>query len=76
MYHFSTIGDNWEVFLIRNGFVQDDPTTNPLLTVNPNSDEPVVKSQFINSIEKTDFISKTPLDKGLLCRSPEQVTDE
>jgi hypothetical protein len=32
MYHLSTIGDSWEIFLMRNGFTQDDPTTNPLLT--------------------------------------------
>jgi hypothetical protein len=76
MHHLSTIGDSWEIFLMRNGFTQDDPTTNPLLIPNPNSDEPVVKIQFVNSIDEPEFIDKTPLDKGLLHRSPEQVTVE
>jgi hypothetical protein len=35
-------------------------------------DEPMVKIQFVNSIDEPEFIDKTPLDKGLLCRSPEQ----
>jgi hypothetical protein len=61
---------------MRNGFAQDNPTTNPLLIPNPNSDEPVVKIQFVNSIYKPKFIDKTPLDKGLLHRSPEEVIDE
>jgi hypothetical protein len=38
VYHLSKIGDNWETFLIRNGFTQDDVTVNPLLIINPNSD--------------------------------------
>jgi hypothetical protein len=74
MHHLSTIGDSWEIFLMRNGFAEDDPTTNPLLIPNPNSDEPVVKSQFVNSIDELEFIDKTPLDKGLLHRSPKQMT--
>jgi hypothetical protein len=75
------IGDNWETFLIRNGFTQADATTNPLLIANPNSHRPVVEIQFINSIDGPEFIDKTPLDKGLPCRfsparSPEQVIPE
>jgi hypothetical protein len=70
MHHLSIIGDNWEIFLMRNGFTQVDPTANPLLIPNPNSDEPVVKSQ-VNSMDKPEFIDKTPLDKGLLCGSLE-----
>jgi hypothetical protein len=58
MHHLSIIGDNWEIFLMRNGFSQVDPIANPLLIPNPNLDEP-------------EFIDKTPLDKGLLCASLE-----
>jgi hypothetical protein len=81
VYHLSNIGDNWETFLIRNGFTQTDTTTNPLLISNPNSDMPVVEIQFVNSIDGPTFIDKTPLDEGLQCRfslarSPEQVTAE
>jgi hypothetical protein len=81
MYHLSTIGDSWETFLMRNGFTQADPTTNPLLTTNPNLDKPVVENHFGNSINGPEFTDKTPLDKGSPCRfsparSPEQVTDE
>jgi hypothetical protein len=66
---------------MRNGFAQADPTTNPLLIANPNSDKPVVENQFVNSINGPEFTDKTPLDKGSPCRfsparSPEQVTDE
>jgi hypothetical protein len=77
----SKIGDNWETFLIRQGFTQAGATSNPLLTTNPNSDRPMVESQFVNSIDRLKFIDETPLDKGLPCRfspgrSPEQVIDE
>jgi hypothetical protein len=81
MYHLSTIGDSWEVFLMRNGFTQADPTTNPLLTTNPNLDKLVVEDQFGNSMSGPEFTDKTPLVKGSPCKlSParflEKKTDE
>jgi hypothetical protein len=74
VYHLSKIGDNWETFMIRNGFTQADATTNPLLTANPNSDRPVAESQFTNSIDGPEFIgpvfvvNETLVDKDLSCR--------
>jgi hypothetical protein len=66
---------------MRNGFAQADPTTNPLLIANHNSDKPVDENHFGNSINGPEFTDKSPLDKGSPCRfSParflEQVTDE
>jgi hypothetical protein len=80
-HHLSNIGDSWETFLMRNGFTQAGPTTNPLLIANPNSHKPMVESQIVNSINEPEFIDKTPLDKGSPCRfspaiSPEQVTSK
>jgi hypothetical protein len=69
MHHFSTIGDNWEVFLIRNSFVQADPTTNPILIVNPNLDKPMVKDQFNNSTSGPEFIDINPIDEGAPSKS-------
>ena len=43
VYHLSKIGDNWETFLIRNGFTHANTIANPLLTENPNSDIPVAE---------------------------------
>jgi len=64
MYPLSTIGDSWDIFLMRNGFSQDDPTINPLLIENPNLDKPVVQDQFGNSINGLEFTDKTTLNKG------------
>jgi hypothetical protein len=74
VYHLSKIGDNWETFLIRNGFTQADATVNPLLIINPNSDRPVTEIQVVNSIDGPEFIEsvsvvdETPVDKELPCR--------
>jgi hypothetical protein len=81
MHHFSTIGDSWEVFLIRNGFAQVVPTTNPLPTTNPNLDKPTFEDHFGNSISGPEFIDKTPLVKESPCkisttRCLEKNTDE
>jgi hypothetical protein len=83
VYHLSNIGDSWETFLMRNGFAQADPTSNPLSNTSPNSDQPLVEIQFFNSINEPKFIDKTPLYKGSSCvfspvpaRSTEQVTVE
>jgi len=81
MHNFSTIGDNWEVFLMRNGFSQAIPTTNPLPTTNPNLDKPSFEDQFGNSISGLEFTDKTPLVKESPCklsttRCIEKNTDE
>jgi hypothetical protein len=83
VYHLSKIGDNWETFLIRNGFTQVDSTTNPLLTINLKSDRPVAESQFANSFEGPKFIgpvsvvNETLVDKYLSCRfSPRRSLEQ
>jgi hypothetical protein len=81
IHHFSTIGDSWEVFLMRNGFTQADPTTNPLLTTNPKLDKPMVEDPFSNLIKGPEFTDKNPLDEGTPCKFPptsfpEKDTDE
>jgi hypothetical protein len=67
VYHLSKIGDNWDTFLITNGFTQADATINPLLIANPNSNRPVAESQFINSIDGHKFIGPVSIvDKTLV----------
>jgi hypothetical protein len=63
MYHLSTIGDCWENFLMRNGFSQTDPTTNP------NLDKPLIEDQFGISINGPEFTSRNPLDEGTSSKS-------
>jgi hypothetical protein len=66
---------------MRNCFIQNNPTTNPLLIVNPNLDKLMVIDQLGNSINELEFTEKKPLDKGTSCNStpaslPEQDTNE
>jgi len=66
---------------MRNGFIQADTISNSLSNTNPNSDQPVIEIQFVNSINEPKFIDKTTLYKRSPCRfssaiSPEQVTAE
>jgi hypothetical protein len=70
MHHLSTIGDNWEVFLIINGFAQIDLTVNPRLTENPSLYKVVVKYQVDIPISEPEFIEKNPIDEGMLCKFP------
>jgi hypothetical protein len=53
--HLSQIRDNWESFLSRNGFAQDDNTVNPSLNVNPSFDSPMTESQGFNSPNGCEF---------------------
>jgi hypothetical protein len=83
LYHLSKIGDNWETFLIRNGFTQSDATVNPLLIVNPNLDRPVTEIQVVNSIDGLQFVEsvsvvvETPMGKELPCRfSPRKSLEQ
>jgi len=70
MHHLSTIGDSWEVFLIGNGFTQDDLTVNPRLTENPRLDNAVVKDWVDISMSEPEFTDKKLLDEGTLCKFP------
>jgi hypothetical protein len=63
MHHLSTVGDCWENFLIRNGFAQTVPTTNP------NLDKPQIENQFGISINGPDFTNRNPLHVGMSSKS-------
>jgi hypothetical protein len=85
--HLSQTGDNWESFVIRNGFTQVDNTVNPPLIVNPNLDSLVTESQVFNSPKGSEFnepvsiVVETPVVKKLPCmfsprKSSEQIVRE
>jgi hypothetical protein len=56
IHHLSTVGDCWDIFLIRNGFSQTVPI------VKPNSDEPLIENQLGISINGPDSLNINPLD--------------
>jgi hypothetical protein len=87
IFHLSQIGDNWEIFVSRNGFAQADHTMNLPLNVNPNFDSPLTESQGFNSpdgCEINEFVSialRTHVVKKSQCmfsprKSLEQVVGE
>ena len=72
--HLSQNDDNWEGFLIQNGFDQVDNIVIPHSIVNPSLDRPVFKIQVFNLFGGSEFnepasiVDETPVDKELPCR--------
>jgi hypothetical protein len=54
VHHLKTLGDDWDGFLARNGFVTDIPTETPML------DKPLIEKHCDFSNDKPDPLKKNP----------------
>jgi hypothetical protein len=60
VHHLKTLGDDWDGFIARNGFVTVNPVETPVM------DKPMIEKPLKFSSGNPDFLYENPCERGIV----------